>query len=436
MTSVTRRRLLGVPLALSTLSLAACGGGDDDDSSGGGTANVRLLNVMVDVPSADVAVDTTAWFSGVAVDTVSDYDDKPTDTVTLLLRAAGSTTTLLGSSQGFGGGLSYTLIAWGRSTAPQMWKLEENSNTSEITDGKGRVRVFGATQDVGLLDVYLTGATADLASSTPVFTGTGEGAGTGYAAVTAGTYRLRVTTSGNPDDVRLDVASVTVAATKYATLVLTAGVGGTLVNAYLLEQQGALTALRNTNARVRVAAGVANQTTVGVTWGGSTVYSTALVSPVVSPYVLVPAGTNALALSINGAGASSQNATLAAGGDYTVLVTGTAAASQMAVLSEDNRIPSTLARTRIRLVHGAASQGPLTLTVDDAVIASDVAPGTSSAVATVVSNSSARVEVTTVTSSDPLFLRTDANLQVRGVYTVFALDGPTAGATGLLRKDR
>jgi hypothetical protein len=436
MTSVSRRRLLGMPLALSTLSLTACGGGGDSgSSSGGGTANVRLLNVLMDVPSVDLAVGTTAWFSGVASDTVSSYAQKATDTVSLELRAASSTTTLLTSSQGFGSGLYYTLVAWGRSGAPQMWKLEENSKTADITDGKGRVRVFGGTQEIGLLDVYLTGDTADLASATPNFTGTGEGAATGYAAVTAGTYRLRVTGTGNPDDVRLDVSGVVIPATKYVTLVLTAGAGGMLVNAYLLEQQGALTAYRNTNARLRVVAGVANQATVGMAWGGTAV-ATGLSSPVVTTYQLVTAGTRALGLSINGAAALTQNATLVPGGDYTVLAMGTAAAPQLKLLTDDNRVPSIGTRARVRLVHAAASQGPLTLSVDYAVIAPDVAPGATSSVANVASNNSARVEVNTASSSTAVFLASDVNLQAKGVYTVFALDGAPSGATGLLRKDR
>lgn len=243
MSRITRRRLLGMPLALAALSgvaaasLTACGGGDDDSSSG--SARVRLLNLMTDVASLDLWVDSSRWFASAVTDAVSGYATVAADTYDLELRNAGASSTLLTDEQGFADDLYYTLLVWGRAGAPRVWKLEENQDTDDIDDGKGALRVFGATEDIGLLDVYLTAEGTDLADATPLHASTGEGNATGYAQVSAGTYRLRVTGAGDVDDLRLDLSGIAVAEAVYVTLVLSAGTGGTLVHASLLAQQGA-----------------------------------------------------------------------------------------------------------------------------------------------------------------------------------------------------
>lgn len=431
MTLISRRRLLGVPLAVSAASLAACGGGGDSNT---GHANVRVLNLMSDVGTLDVWADGTRWFAAAATDAVSDYLSVDDDTFDLELRSAGATSNLYSAEQGFAEDLYYTLVAWGRAGAPRLWKLEENQDEDELDDGKGGVRVFGATEDIGLLDVYLTAEATDLADAAALHSGTGEGAGTGYASVSAGSYRLRVTGTGDPDDLRLDVSGIAVTAGVYATIILTAGSGGTLVHASLLEQQGALRTQRNTQARLRFVAGVADRPVVGASWAGSTIAG-ALTSPIVGPYTLVTAGTQALELRINGVTVLTETRTLSAGADCTLVALGTAAAPALAWATDDNRLPSSSTRTKVRLVHGDTSLGALTLSIDYAVAASDVAAGTASTFASLTANSSARIDVSTATSSDAVYSATEVNLQAQGVYTLFVLAG-NATPTGVLRKDR
>jgi hypothetical protein len=432
MPPITRRRLLGVPLALSAVSLAACGGGSDDENTG--HSNVRLLNLMSDVASLDLWVDDARWFASAASDTLTDYIDVDDDTFDLDLRSAGSSSTLLSSEQGFGEDLHYTLVAWGRAGAPRLWKLEENQDEDDLDDGKGGLRVYGATEDIGLLDVYLTAESTDLADATALYTGTGEGTASGYLAVSAGTYRLRVTGAGDSDDLRLDLSGIVVAAGVYTTLILSAGAGGTLVHACLLDQQGSLRMQRNTKARLRFVAGVADRPVVGASWAGSTIAG-ALTSPIVGPYALVTAGTQAIELRINGAVVLAESHTLTAGGDCTLVALGSAAAPTLAWISDDNRLPSSSTRAKVRLVHGDASLGVLTLSIDYAVAASDVAAGSASAFSSLTSNDSARIDVSTATSSDAVYSATEVNLQALGVYTLFVLGGSST-PTGVLRKDR
>jgi hypothetical protein len=96
MSRITRRRLLGVPLALSAVSLAACGGGNDDENTG--RSNVRLLNLMSDLASIDLWADDTRWFEATATDALTEYIDVDDDTFDLELRGAGSSSTLLSNA--------------------------------------------------------------------------------------------------------------------------------------------------------------------------------------------------------------------------------------------------------------------------------------------------------------------------------------------------
>jgi hypothetical protein len=430
MSQITRRRLLGVPLALSVL--AACGGGNDDENSG--HSNVRLLNLMSDLASIDLLADDTRWFSAAATDTITDYIEVDDDAFDLELRSAGASSTLLSSEQGFGKDLHYTLIAWGRAGAPRLWKLEEDQDSDDIASGKGALRVFGATEDIGLLDVYLTAEATELADASAQFSGIGEGNATGYAEISAGTYRLRVTGNGDPDDLRLDLSGIAVTAATYSTLILTAGSGGTLVHASMLAQQGALNTQRNTKARLRFVAGVAGNPAVGASWGGSTIAG-ALTAPVVGPYALVNAGAQALELRINGATALSDSHALVAGADYTLVALGTTAVPALAWIGDDNRLPSASTRAKVRLIHGDATLNAVTLSIDYGVVASDVAVGSASSFAVLTANDSARIDVTAASSSAAVYSATDVNLQAQGVYTLFVLGGNST-PTGVLRKDR
>ena len=101
------------------------------------------------------------------------------------------------------------------------------------------MRFFNATTDTGSVDVFLTpiGATGDLGEVLPNQTALTSGSLSGFRDIGAGSWRLRVTGAGDPNDVRLDIPSITLPGKKYATLVVTAGAGGVLVNGTLIEQR-------------------------------------------------------------------------------------------------------------------------------------------------------------------------------------------------------
>jgi len=428
--SLMVRRGWAALITATTLLLAACGGSNDDS---GGNASLRILNATSDVASVDVYLGSTKTFSASAVDTVGAYTTVTAASYDVQVRAAGGTTALLASTYTLSKDKHYTGIAWGRSGSVKFVTLPEDDDTASITsDAYSRVRVYNATSDVGALDVYLTQGGEKLADITPTVSASGSGTLGGYKELLAGTYQMRVTAAGSKTDLRLDIPAVTLASRQYGTLIVTAGPGSVLVHSALLVQQGTLTALKNTKARVRLAASVEAAGSVTMNVAGSAVASN-IVSPFDSSYTMVTAGSPVIGLVVNGAAGPSAATTLTPGGDYTVLANGTASATQMTVLTDDNRLPAS-GTYRIRIVNGVAGADPVTLVIDDGDVLPGIASGTASSYTSAAADSSSDIKVT-AGSTTLLPLLTEKNLAALSVYTVWVLGG-SAAPTVSLRKDR
>lgn len=430
MLSLSGRRGLSVLFAVSALLLSACGGG----GGGSGSAQLRVLNASTDVDSIDLDVDGTTEFSAVASDTVTEYSKFDADSYTLKVRANGGSSTLVTGTYSVAKSKHYTGIVWGRSGALKLVTLPEDSDTDDIDDGYGELRVYNATTDAGSLDVYLTQDDADLADSSALASSVGSSTLGSYKDVGVGTYRLRVTSAGDVDDVRLDVSGITINEYEYSTLIITAGSGGVLVNGMLLTQQGGLTLAKNTQARIRLIAGAESRGSVSAAIDGSTVAT--LVSPSVGTYQYIDAGSSTLTVKVGGTTVSSATRTFKPGADYTLVGYGSAGSdAAMKLITDDNRLPTSSARYRMRLINAASTTDPITLSVDYAALVTDVSAGSASSFVTATYNDEARIDITTSSGGDYLYTLEDANLQSYGVYTVFLLGGNST-PTGVLRKDR
>jgi len=408
-------------LAATTLLLASCGGGGSDSS---GSTNLRVLNATNDVTSLDVYLGDSKTASAVVADTPTSYASVSAASYTVKVTSAGDTSTLFSGSYTLSKDLHYTAVVWGRTGSLKLATLPEDDNTDNITSGSGRVRIYNATSDAGSVDVYLTQGVDDLANATPIASSVISASLGGYKELSAGTYRLRITGAGDFSDLRLDVPALTITAKQYSTLIVTAGPGGVLVNSAHLLQQGALTALKNTQARMRVIAGADASGSVTVKVDGVTRQGS-LRSPRIGPYILVDAGARLVDVSLNNVSVSSTTQTLTAGGDYTLLTIGTGASGQVQLITDDNRL-ATSGRYRIRLINAAASIEPATLSVDLKVLVSDIPSGASSSFVTATATTAARLEVTS--SSFEVDALTDVKLQSLGVYTVFVLGGGSTPA--------
>lgn len=436
-TALDRRRALAtlatwVAGAAGTVALPGCGGSGSSSSSG--STRLRALNLTSDLPSIDLLTDDTNRYAALASDAMSDYLTFDAATVALKVRRAGDATQLYSSSFVLAKDEVYTAVVWGRETSLRVHTLPEDAVDTDIADGAARLRVFNATIDAGSLDVYVTSATADIAESAALQSALAGGTLGSYRDLSAGTFRLRVTGAGDPTDLRLDVPAIVLANRKHATLVITAGASGVLVNGVLIPLQGTATVMKNTQARVRVVASVGGAGNVAVTVGGQVVAG-GYRSPTVGPYTRVAAGTVDVAVRLDGGSPSTTSLTLVPGADYTLLVTGSAGAARLRPLTDDNRVPVTASRAKVRLVHGVTGLDPLTLSVDYLPVATDLAEGTASTPATLASSSAARVDVTAASAAQPVYSVDSVNLQTGSVYTVFVLGGNTA-PTGVIRKER
>ncbi len=428
---IERRRLLAG--AAGTALLAACGGQVEEDVDD--VARVRLLNATTAYPSLDLLVGDTRRNTGIGAGSVGAYANLKQGSYTTAVTSAGSASTLASTSRTLAKGKAYTVVAYGALSDVATALLEENA--SAAATGQAKVMVLNAAPDAGSVDVYLTGATESLDNASPVASGVAGGNAVGYATLNAGTYRLRITAAGDKSQLRFDAPGVVLASTQVATLVVTPTAGSVLTQALLLVQQGSASALANTLARVRLVASVAENARVSASLGGTTLMTAGVLS--VGTYATVAAGTPAFSLVVNSQAVSTQNVTLAAGTDTTLLVWGPVATPQLVQLADDNRLPaSSSTQARLRLVNVANGlDGGLTMTADATAIATDVLAGSASAYANVTGGSTQRVIVSAPLMATPVY-SSDMTLAARGVYTLFVLGdkSTTVGLTTTYRKER
>lgn len=405
--------------------LPGCGGSGDD-----GDGQVRLVNASAGYTSLDLYVDGDKVSSAIGYGEASGYYGTTSGTHTTAYHSEGSATAVLTQSRSLAKDAPVTVITYGWSGGMAALALTDTEDAA--ASGKAKLLVVNTAPDAGSVDVYLSGTDDDIADATAVaysVTGGSSYSG-GYVAVTSGTYRLRVTAAGSTTDVLLDINGLTLKSTQVASLVITPTSSGVLVNGLLVAQGGSVTALNNTEARVRVVSGVSNGGTVTATFDGTTVAS-ASTAPAIGNYAKLTAGTGTLALSGTSTSASQ---TFAAGGDYTVLVLGTADAPTMTVITDDNRLPTSSTQAKLRVMHGLSDDtSALTLSADYSAVAQNVAQGSASAYGTLTAATLSSLMV--YSSAGTLYSDTDVVLAAKGVYTVFML-GTTSQPLHVLRKER
>lgn len=415
---------------LAATLLAACGGGADRTK-----AQVRLVNASSGYPGLDLRVDNELRQGGVTPGNAATYvEADPGKAFTLL--SAGSSTSLLSFTPSVSARRYYTVLAYGASGALKQLVLDDNTGAPDTN--RALLRVVNAAPDAGAVDVYLTGSDDTLAASVPQQAAAAVDAVGAFITVNSGSYRLRVTAAGSKTDLRLDVAALALASRQVATLVISPTMGGVLVQGLVLSQQGGLTALAPTQARVRVASGLSEAGIASLRPAAATLPLFANVTaPAVTGYTLVPAGEQAFAVGINGTALPADTRTLAVGADYTVLVYGSPAAPAVAWLRDDNTLPTDRARAKIRLVNGVVGlPGNASMSVNFTPVADSVAPGNASGYGLVEATTTGRLSVTAASVQQPLFNPTELQTFAAAAnYSVFMVGRPSAPEVFLF-KDR
>lgn len=429
-----RLRLYSILAVLAALLLSGC------DSGGGSKhAQIRLLNASPGYTSLDLYAngeddDTDQQrIAAVAFDSVSAYTEIDSGTYNVKFKRASVTSTLQTlSGKQLADDTHNTFIAFG--STGRFSAVQVSDDVTAPDGGLVKVQLLNAAE-AGTLDVYLTESSVSLDDATPVFSAVAP-AGTGaLTTIDSGDYRLRVTGASDSDDLRLDVPSITFDSKGVVTLILTATDGGVLVNALSLPQQGSITKFANTKARVRGAVGISNGTQVTLRVGGASLLTNNAVG-VVSAYAQVESGDATVALGVNGVGVTVPNQTLTAGGEYTMLVWSNADGTQTTLISDDNRLPSSTSKAKVRIVNGlSALSVPVTLSVNFFPELENVPLGEASPFAEVDGGTDYQLDVSNADTADPLLTKTEVTLVSSGVYTLF-MTSSGGTVSGTLRKDR
>jgi hypothetical protein len=418
-------------LALCIPLLHGCGGSSDD-------GYVRLVNATTDYSTIGLYESDNELGDAVATDAVGSYAGVGPNTYEFDLLTAGSSSTAASTTQAVATGDHFTLVAYVDAGTLKTATLTDNADTP--TSGYASLRIFNAAPAVAAsMDVYVTStACASLTSAdSPVATAV-TGLQDGYASVVAATagssWHVCVTGTGDRTDLRLDIPALTLTSQQIATLILTKSGGGVLLNGLLLNQQGTLTSYANPDVRLRLVADAANGSVVSASANGTTL-GDSYASPTVSAWRTVSAGDLALTLSIDGVAITKTGLSVAAGGDYTLLVAGTAAAPTINLLTDDDSSPTnTSLPVRMKLVNGVNGlSGSAMLTSSGVVVGDSVAFGAASD-DTNIAASVAAADLLATSAGTTLWEMSGQTLTSGSVYTVFLLGDATA-VYGVLRVD-
>lgn len=425
-------------LAILAFTLAGCGGGSDATK-----AQVRLVNASPDYAQLEWRVQDQVRQGPVAYGAAEAYVEVDPGKADSTVGSVGSATALLSFTPALSEKKHYTLLAFGSAGALRQMRLDENVGAPEA--GRALLRVINAAADAGALDIYLTAQGDLLSGAVAAQNGVGYGNVGSFTALNSGTWQLRVTAAGSKTDLRLDVPSLAFGSKQVSTLVLTPTVGGIMVNALMLVQQGSITRLDTQHARVRLAAGVADSGVVGAAVGTTSLVSAntggaVIASPSLDDYVLVPMGVSAVTATVNGNPLALPAQTLLAGGDYTFMVHGPAASPLASWIDDDNHLPSDASRAKLRLVSGVAdSAAPLAMTLDGRPVAGAVALGQASPYSLVSpiapGGTNGILSITATGLSTPVLTTPSQTFAAGSSYSVFLL-GPLTSPTAIVRQDR
>jgi hypothetical protein len=394
-------------------------------------ANVRVINVMADVPAVNVAQGDAVVWSGVAFEAAGAYQDFENTTNTFTVSLPGATTSLGSASYALAGEVPYTLVPYGTLSAPQLLMLPD----AAITPGSGRfqMRFANVAPGTGGIDVYVTVPGASIDNLAANFYNIAYGSATGYAGYNAGSYQIRITPF-NTKTVIYDSGPLTFADQATTDVLLYSKGSGTLVNALRADVYGQTAVANSTQARLKavnaaVQTGTVNQLVDGTALVSGLAYAAA------SAYGAASTGAHTIAFEATatpGAIIASVAKNLGAGTDASVFVTGFAG-SQTAVVLADSNLPPLPGNVRVRFVNASPDTPALDVLVN----------GTKRVSALASSSASGYLELTAgtytlsfadPTTGTPSLTLAGTVLTAGQVSTVYAV-GAAGGLSGLVTQD-
>jgi hypothetical protein len=377
------------------LMLAGCGG------NGSGSAPVRLVNASVGYPLLGFMVESTqATTADVAYGATSPYENVEAGAVGITL-TVGNQSATAAQVRTVNKDNRYSLVAYGVLNGLRLALVTESTIVPDA--GKANVNVLNTSVDIGPVDVYLS-AGKDLSAATLIASSiqasSTSPAQSAFAPILAGSYFVTVVGANSIaqglSDIRFQTpAAITLTALQVLTIVLTPGGGGVLANAIMLTQgtTGTATSYLNSTARVRAVTAIPGPSisVVGATAAGTAVtvlapsttqqYSNYFVVGTGAPPVVMVGGAPVSVVMDDATGTTEVAGSLAAGGDYTLMVYLDASnAPKGKLIADDNTAPVTSSGLKFRLINLASdNQGlQLSMLVNKLSIASNITYATAS----------------------------------------------------------
>jgi hypothetical protein len=405
--------------ALAAVALAGLLGACGSSNNNASPASVRFINAS-HTSALTLTLNGSVQFSNVATASSTSYSQITASTYTVSVTSTNGSLSSTAEVVGIGSGQTYSLLAYDRDGSIVVTLITENQSTP--TSGYASFGISNDSPDSGALDVYVVPtSTTSLSGLAPTFLSVGFGAAPAFTTVVAGTYQIIATATGNPNDVRLKIASQQISSTQILMLAFTSTTGGALVNGVFALQNGGVSFQPTTSARVRGVSALPSSpaTQVSITAGGTAL--TPIFAPNPGTYTLITGGSTSYSISVGSTAiASLPAATFATGGDYTILVYGTVAAPVVSIFTDDNQLPIA-GDVNLRLVNAAVTvTGGVTMYDNNVQVASAVAYGAASPYFGIAESATSSLELTEPTLG-PLTI--PAALNVPGsVYTVFVID--------------
>jgi hypothetical protein len=409
------RSVKSVAAVLFAVLIAACSSSNNSATP----VHLRFVNATP-ASTLSVTLNGNGQFSGVTAGTATGYAQVTPSNYTIEVTSSNGALATSTQVLGLASGQTYTVLAYQRDGAIVAELVVEDQTLP--ASGYATIAVSNSSPDPGTLDVYIVPpGTTSLTGLSPTFQQVVFGAAPSATTMVSGTYDIVATATGNPSDVRSRLSSVSFASTQILMAAYTSTGGGALVDAVLLTQGSSVQFKPATQARVRAVSAlpVAGATPVVATVGGTTLAN--VYSPVAGLYALVTGGTSTYSVTVNGTPvATLPAATFAAGGDFTILVYGSASSPSVAVFTDNNQAPIG-SDINLRLVNAAVNvAGGLTLYDNQVQVASSVPYGQASTYFGVVGSSTSTLEVIEP-GATPVSLSISLNAP-GAVYTVFVID--------------
>jgi len=427
--SIRRKLLVAIPLAL-LLVVAGCKV-NSINYFPPHPANVRVINLVPDIPSVDVQIAGNPAFTGVLFEKLTSYQSYENTATNFSVNVTGNPTTILNFTYNLAGEQPYTLVIYGSSTSPSATLLSEVP--SPPTNGNIQLSVFNAAINQVAIDIYVNVPGTDITTVNPNYGGVVYNGTSLNLAFPPGTYQIQVTISGSKT-VIYDSGGTALTPNIALTLIAYSKGSGFLVNASVVQSGGGGTLLDSIFAQTKVmngasAIGPVNQLLDTTYFALNVGYASA------TSYTQTPRGgtfINIEASSTPGATIASTPARLGTARDHSIFVTGLPGSQQVFVLADMN-LPPISGSVRVRFVNTSWNSNPVNVSVNGVLQATALAFPTASAYAQIAAGT---YPITfTDATTGALVLTLDSVVLTAGQTNTVYVIGPAGALGGVVAQD-